>query len=80
MLISLKNGLLLYLNRHTHRTEPSAIEATDFYVDNSEENFNKFLADLIHFIEFGGTTYCPKARYFCNNIQKNMHKLDLYPI
>ena len=80
MLMSLADGLLLYLNRNTMRTEPSAVEATDFYVENSDENFNKFIADLIHFIEHGGTTYCPKARYFCNNKTKSIKNLEQYPI
>lgn len=67
MVMSLNDGLLLYLNKNNRRTEPSAIDATDFYIQNNNENFNKFLSDLIHFIESGGATYCPKAKYFQSN-------------
>lgn len=78
--MSLTDGLLLYYNKSKNRTEPSAIDATDFYIQNDNENFNKFLADLIHFIEFGGTTYCPKAKYFQNHKEIYPKQLTTYPI
>lgn len=77
--MSLNDGLLLYLNKFKNRTEPSAIDATNFYIQNNDENFNKFLADLIHFIEFGGSTYCPKAKYFQSDKGKSLPQTT-YPI
>jgi len=78
-ILSLNDGYLGYYDPKKKGTTASDIEATHFYLQK-DNIFNKFISDLIHFIEFGGSVYCPKSRYFRINEITTLHNIKLFSL